>query len=129
MSLNVGVQPGAANGPRIFDLQVLVPPGSRLGAWIVDLSYDPAQMRATACDGDVSTCNPDYRSDAVRVVGASMIGLTGTPVLASIQFDRIQTTLTNATFKITPVELTDAEGTPVSPYPAPTSLQVNFSAP
>ena len=47
-----------------------------LGAWTVDVKYDPKAVRVVSCAGVVgSVCNPAYAPGVVRIVGASSGGL------------------------------------------------------
>ncbi len=59
-----------------------------LGAWTIDIVYDPAVVSVTDCDPAPSSffCNQTYGADTVRIVGFSGSGLIGNSVLGSITF-------------------------------------------
>jgi len=60
-----------------------------LGAWSIDIMYDPDVVTAVDCENgpdQIAVCNPDYRDDTVRVAGASAGGITGDIQLAEITF-------------------------------------------
>ncbi len=68
-----------------LEAQGITDPG--LGAWTVDIAYDPSIVSVTDCtpyEGGV--CNPEYGTDVVRVVGANAAGLEGDTGLADIVF-------------------------------------------
>jgi hypothetical protein len=58
-----------------------------LGAWTVDVAYDPALVTVVSCSpGSGGICNPNYPGNRVRVTGTSVNGLQGTVTLATITF-------------------------------------------
>jgi hypothetical protein len=62
-------------------------PDPGLGAWTIDITFDPALVTLADCvpqQGGV--CNPDFDSDTVRITGASANGLDGDAVLGSLTF-------------------------------------------
>lgn len=63
----------------------LVEPG--LGAWTVDIHYNPEHVNVAGCEAEHGgVCNPQYGENVIRVVGTNVAGLTGDAVLASIGF-------------------------------------------
>ena len=85
-SLSVGDGEAAPGDDVTVQVIANVPDG--LGAWTLDISYDPDVATAIDCEGDSgSVCNPDYldAGDTVRVTGASL-GLDEESVLADITF-------------------------------------------
>jgi hypothetical protein len=61
--------------------------GPGVGAWTLDVTYDPAVISAEECEpfhGGV--CNPEFDSDTVRVTGAAVPGLFGDLELAQVRF-------------------------------------------
>ena len=77
----------AMNGQASVNVSALNvgPPG--LGAWSVDILYDPAVISAESCTaGQGGVCNPDFANGVVRFTGASAGGLEGDSVLAGITF-------------------------------------------
>jgi len=61
-----------------------------LGAWTVDVAFDPNVVSAGTCTSassqGLSFCNAQYESGKVRVVGANAQGLSGDVSLATITF-------------------------------------------
>jgi hypothetical protein len=60
-----------------------------LGAWSIDIKYDPDVVTALSCQNgadQIAVCNPAFADDEVRVSGANANGLTGDVDLASITF-------------------------------------------
>lgn len=61
------------------------PPG--LGAWTIDITYDPTVAAVADCTAEHGgICNPAYAEDKVRVVGTDVFGLEGDLVLATMAF-------------------------------------------
>jgi len=63
------------------------PPG--LGAWTVDISYDPDVISIVDCAAEPGgeaqgVCNPDYADTVVRITGAVALGLEGDTTLGII---------------------------------------------
>jgi hypothetical protein len=80
------------------DLEALEIGAPGLGAWTIDIVYDPEVVTPLACtphqDG---LCNVAFASDRVRATGASVSGLQGDTILAAVTFECIgegSTTLT-----------------------------------
>jgi hypothetical protein len=87
------IQIGSAtveNGQEaVVGLQALGMPEPGLGAWTVDIAYDPSVLSVVECDEDSgSVCNPNYAGtgDTIRVAGAVGAGRTGDVILASVTF-------------------------------------------
>ena len=69
------------------DLQALHIAAPGLGAWTIDITYDPQVLSVVDCAGQAgSLCNPAYAEDTVRIAGFSIFGATGDVTLASITF-------------------------------------------
>ena len=79
-SVDVGSE-GDAVVEVVYDLT----PG--IGAWTIDITFDPNIVSVAECDSVLSTavCNPAYDADTVRIVGASL-GIESEAVLARITF-------------------------------------------
>ncbi len=61
------------------------PPG--LGAWQIDVVYDPSVVVVAGCTAEQSgVCNTDFASNTIRFTGASATGLVGDTTLAEIDF-------------------------------------------
>ena len=78
-------QAGGGGSVEIF-ARDFDPPG--LGAWTIDVSYDPTMITASGCVALAHTgvCNQHYSSDTVRSAGANATGIAGDTVLARIDF-------------------------------------------
>jgi len=62
-------------------------PDPGLGAWTVDITYDPSVVTPVACIPDNGgVCNPSFSDTVVRITGASASGLPGDSSLGSITF-------------------------------------------
>ena len=62
--------------------------GPGLGAWTIDVEYDPAVVSVISCDSHPSgVCNPAFDVGTIRSVGASATGIEDDTTLASITFD------------------------------------------
>lgn len=82
-----------------------------IGAYVVDVTYDSSLISVADCAAGpgAEVCNPTFKSNIVRLAGASPQGLTGHAVLGSLTVkagdkDGI------ATLQITASELTDPDG-------------------
>lgn len=79
-SVNVG-----AEGAVGVDALNIPEPG--LGAWTIDVTYDPAVLTPTACIPEQGgVCNPAFESNIVRITGASASGVVGSNSLGAITF-------------------------------------------
>jgi hypothetical protein len=62
-------------------------PAPGLGAWTIDVTYDPTKLTPTDCSpAQGGVCNPEYSSTQVRITGASANGLEGSTSLGTITF-------------------------------------------
>ncbi len=58
-----------------------------IGAWTIDVSYDPATVSVVECEAEHGgICNEAFAEDVVRVAGISLAGLMGDTDLAGISF-------------------------------------------
>jgi hypothetical protein len=78
----------AAPGAQVsVDMNALDIGAPGLGAWTIDITYDPAVLSAVSCSpAQGGVCNTAYGANTVRVSGASAMGVAGDNVLASITF-------------------------------------------
>jgi hypothetical protein len=61
----------------------------KLGAWQINLTYAPAVLDATSCYdlAGVASCNANFATDTVRLVGTASAGLSGGTIdLATLDF-------------------------------------------
>jgi hypothetical protein len=58
-----------------------------LGAWTIDIVYDPSVVTATACSAEDGVCNEEFADDTVRITGAVAEGMEGDSVLGTITFE------------------------------------------
>ena len=93
-----------------LEIEKVAAPG--LGAWTVDIGYDPSIVTATGCTATPGgVCNPTYAGGAARVAGASDVGLQGDTPLGAFEF-RCDSTGVSA-LTLTVIVLADATvGTP-----------------
>jgi hypothetical protein len=87
---SVTIAPG---GQGIADVRANVPsPG--LGAWTLDLTYDPSAVSIVNCAPapSHSVCNPNYGANKIRLTGATGPGLIGDISLATISFHMLAAT-------------------------------------
>ena len=62
-------------------------PDPGLGAWTIDITYDPAVVSAVACVGEHGgVCNPAFESNILRITGATAMGIIGDSSLGSAVF-------------------------------------------
>lgn len=80
------VEPGEQGSVSLEALGVEAP---GLGAWTIDIVYDPAVVTAVGCSTTQasSVCNAEFAEDTVRLTGATATGLEGDTVLGSITFE------------------------------------------
>jgi hypothetical protein len=86
-TLTVGSATLAPGGQATVDIRANVPtPG--LGAWTLDLTYDPAKVSIVSCAPapSHSECNTHYGANTIRLVGATGPGLMGDVSLATVTF-------------------------------------------
>lgn len=57
-----------------------------IGAYTVDITFDPAVVHAESCDSDPGLCNKAAAPDRVRLAGISLEGLSGDVKIADIVF-------------------------------------------
>jgi hypothetical protein len=105
---------GPAKGRRTTLTLTADATGATLGAWTIDLTFDPQRVSVLACDGAGSSiCNLDYATGVVRVTGASGAGLSGRQPLATVTVEGGGA----ADLRIIPRTLTDPAGTPLASSP------------
>jgi hypothetical protein len=82
----------APGGQGTADLRSNVPaPG--LGAWTVDITYDPAAVSVASCaPAQGGVCNPNFAANKVRITGASANGLVGDTSLGTITLHMLAAT-------------------------------------
>ena len=69
------------------ELQIKDFPAPGMGAWTIDIGYDPAVVSVGDCAVyEGSVCNPAYNDSTVRIAGAVALGLEGATALATITF-------------------------------------------
>jgi hypothetical protein len=82
---SITVAPGEQGSADVAALGVTSP---GLGAWELDVTYDPTVVSVVSCSPQAgSICNANFAADTVRIVGASANGLVGDATLASITFE------------------------------------------
>ncbi len=68
-------------------LQAHIIPAPGLGAWTIDIAYNPEIVTVVECSPKQGgICNAAYSANTIRVVGTSVLGLPGESKLAAITF-------------------------------------------
>jgi hypothetical protein len=100
------VAPGEQGSSQLFTHGMAAP---GLGAWTIDVRYDPDVITVTGCTpvSQTSVCNPNYAAGVVRSAGANAQGLDGDPILAEIQF-RCADAEGGTTLAVRPHDVSDA---------------------
>lgn len=107
-------------GQGSVDLEALNITWPGLGAWMIDIQYDPAVVTPVTCiPAHGGVCNPGFAAGTVRVIGATATGLQGDNKLAGITF-RCETAGSSA-LALSVDELADA--TPGGPQQVDATLQ------
>ena len=84
---------------------------AKIGAWTVDVSYDPKARRPEGCNSDVgSVCNLALDDHMVRITGASASGIAGDSLLATIRFAAAGNAAGSSRVRATTLTLTDPSG-------------------
>jgi alpha-tubulin suppressor-like RCC1 family protein len=108
LKLNVGNQ-------GIVELSAvgLYAPG--LGAWAVDIGYDPSIVRPVSCASKAGggVCNANFGASTVRVASSTNIGIVGTTPLANIRVECLAASSSNLTLSV----IVFADATPNDPQP------------
>ena len=96
-----------ANGTAQLFTHNMAAPG--LGAWTIDVAYDPHVITITGClpISQTSVCNISYASGKIRSAGANAQGLAGSPILTEIQF-RCAGTAGSTKLEVMPHDISDA---------------------
>lgn len=86
-SVSIGSGSAKPGGQVSLDLNSndVGPPG--LGAWSIDISYDPSVVSPVSCSTQHgAVCNTHFTNDTIRVAGATAIGIEGDTKLATLGF-------------------------------------------
>lgn len=86
---SVGSDSVAPGEQGSVDVEALGVEAPGLGAWTIDIMYDPDVVTAVGCDAEqeTSVCNSEYAADTVRLTGATAVGLEGDSLLGTIVFE------------------------------------------
>ncbi len=91
-----------------------------LGAWTIDIDYDPDVITPVACSAALGgVCNADFRADTIRLVGVSAQGVVGDANLGEIVFECKQAG--ESALELTTSVLADA--TPGAPQPIAAAIE------
>lgn len=114
----VSVQPDTATveaGSTVLVAIALDAPEGSIGAWTVDVAYDPAVVRPLACvsivDAAAALCsiNPGDGAAIVRAIGAAASGI-GSTSLARITFEAVGVPGATSALTITVSTMANTEG-------------------
>jgi photosystem II stability/assembly factor-like uncharacterized protein len=106
------------NGAGTVRVEAVVP-AAGLGAWSIDLTYNPAVVTAQSCTtnppngSSVCNTNPIGAPNTVRLAGSSVTGVTGTATLASIVFQAAGTAGASGPLTLTAAVFADPNGAPI----------------
>jgi hypothetical protein len=79
------VEPGGEVSVELESLNVGEP---GLGAWSIDITYDPDVVTPVECDTEHgAVCNTEFDDDTIRTAGATAVGIEGDTLLATITFE------------------------------------------
>jgi plastocyanin len=82
-----------------------------IGAWTVDIAFDPAVLDAISCVAHpAGICNAEFNVMTVRSVGATALGLSGVVQLAQITFHGVGAGGDCSALDLTADTLVDPEG-------------------
>lgn len=105
---------------RPVDLDALSSPAPGLGAWTIDVAYDPAVVAAVDCTPRAGGfCNEAFAPDSIRATGAAIDGLEGDSTLATVIFQCRSAGASDLTVHV--IDLFDA--TPGGPQPIDAAAQ------
>jgi hypothetical protein len=116
-TISVGAATVSVGGEGTVSLQALNMTAPGLGAWSMNIVYDPAIVQLVAQpNGCVaqsgSVCNPAFAANTIRVTGAAASGLAGNTTLATFTFHCSSV----GTSALTVTVDTLADATPGSPH-------------
>jgi hypothetical protein len=117
-SARLSLQPaevGAGAGRRTTVMLQAESGSSALGAWTVDIAYDPTAVSVVSCTPAAgSLCNTSFAPGIVRIAGASASGLGGTQTLATLTVARKGGNASSA-LHVRAATLADVEGGELAP--------------
>lgn len=116
LSVPVAVSSGLAPAGDTTSVTLSVyAPTSGVGAWTVDLAYNPSVIQPVSCSAqNGSLCNLSYANGILRVTGASMSGLSGQATLAVLTFKAEGTAGSSSPLTVTVPTLSDPAGNPLA---------------
>ncbi|MFQ6019230.1 MAG: cohesin domain-containing protein [Dehalococcoidia bacterium] len=104
--------------------------GSGIGAFTIDISYDPAVVDAARCEpADGFICNVDFAPDTVRCGGFDPYGRTGdVPLCTDVEFEAIGAPGECSDITITVLEFLEVGGGSLAPALANGSFCIEYSS-
>ena len=120
------IVPLPGTGSTTVTLQAQAP-AANLGAWTVDVTYNPNIVQVTGCSGqNGSICNTTFAANKVRVIGSSASGLSGSQPLANITFAAATGATAGQSSALTPTisTFTDPSANPISATPSNGTITV-----
>ncbi len=85
---SIGSATAAPGEQGVVDLNAEDVGAPGLGAWTVDIKYDPSVISAVSCSAlQGGVCNADYAADTVRITGAVAVGMEGDTLLGNVTFE------------------------------------------
>jgi hypothetical protein len=101
---------------------------STVGAFTVDLAYDPAVLSATDCLSTVGLCRTGVTPATTRVAGASLGGISGPFQFMTVTFDVIGPPGSVSPLDVQVIELSDMQYQDLIPQTEVTDGQVSVPA-
>ena len=122
----VKISPG---GSTTASLQAEIQSGT-VGAWAIDIRYDPTAIRVTDCKAEAgSLCNASFAPGIVRASGASPGGLTGSQKLAAITLSAIGKAGDSSPLKVAAQTVADTAGKALSTSVEGSTIQIGPQSP
>ena len=122
----IRVTPGASQTVQVHAKAL----AGSLGAWTVDVGYDPKSVQVTDCKAENgSVCNASFASGVVRITGASASGLSGEQTLATITFGATGRAGSSGSVTEQAATLTDPNGKALAAQTATGNVSIGPPAP
>jgi hypothetical protein len=126
-TVNPQVSVTSAEGPAASSVTVAVQGDSgdaTIGAFTIDLVYDPSVATAVECASEVGLCGPQVTGNTARVAGASLGGLHGQFQFMTVTFDLTGAPGAVTALDISLVEMTDMDYEDLVPQTEVTEGQI-----
>lgn len=85
-TIRAGSGSTAVGTQRAIDIDSLAMAAPGLGAWAINITYDPSIVTPVDCSGLTAACNLHFNANTIRLAGASAQGLLGDRTIATVTF-------------------------------------------